>query len=675
MVDIGHFSLICSWMLALYAAVIGFAGAIKRKPALSVSSANALNASAAFAVTALVSLAAAFLQHDYRYAYVWQHSSNDMHSAYLVSAVWGGMDGSMLLWAALVALFSSICLMRHEAEPSAAYRGWLVPWLAVSTTFFLTVVVFLTNPFRLIPSDITPVDGKGLNPLLQNPSMLIHPVCLYLGFTGFSVPFAYCMAALFSGDLSARWIDYTKRWTLIAWGFLSAGIILGGNWAYIELGWGGFWAWDPVENSSFMPWLLGTAFLHSVLVQQQRGLFKSWNVLLCASTYLMAVFGTFLTRSGIVQSVHAFAETDVGWVFLAYIGALAAFVLTGMWLSRRELRSSGKLQSYLSREAAFLFNNLLFVGICFATFWGVMFPVFSEAITGEKSVVGAPFFNRVNGPLFLALLFLMGAGPLISWRKSSLRALKKTFLKPLAFGSLIMVLGMVLDPSRPLAGLAFGLSAFVITTVGIEFHRAMSVRKELANESPVQRAVNVVRRKPHRYGGFIIHLAVAIMSIAITASYVYKTERDVVIAVGQSVQVGRYNFELKNLSESRERTYGALIAEVIVTNAATGDFVAKVYPERRFYPASGESSTEVDIHMTLLRDVYVALAGLAGTEKSKQDLTSARASFKIFINPLQIWLWFGALLMLFGLVLIVAPLKVGSAVRESVNAKAAEVHA
>ncbi len=671
MVDIGHFSLICAWALALYAVAAGFAGALRRRSSVSVSAANALNASAAFSVVSLLSLAAAFVQHDYRYAYVWQHSSNDMHPAYLISAVWGGMDGSMLLWAALVAVFSAVCLLRHNSEPGSAYGGWLVPWLSVSTTFFLTVVVFLTNPFRLIPTEIIPLDGKGLNPLLQNPSMLIHPVALYLGFTGFSVPFAFCMAALYSGDLSPRWIAYTKRWALIAWGFLSAGIILGGNWAYIELGWGGFWAWDPVENSSFMPWLLGTAFLHSALVQQQRGLFKSWNVLLCAATYLMAVFGTFLTRSGIVQSVHAFAETDVGWVFLAYIGALAGFVFLGMWLCRGELRSSGKLQSYLSREAAFLFNNLLFLGICFATFWGVMFPVFSEALTGEKSVVGAPFFNRVNGPLFIALLFLMGAGPLISWRKSSIRALKRTFAKPLLFASLISVLGFVLDPARPLAAAAFGLCAFVIVTVGIEFHRAMKVRKELASESAGKRLVSVVRRKPHRYGGFIIHLAVAVMSIAITASYVYKTERDVVVGVGDTVQVGRYNFELKQLRQVSGRAYNALIADVVVSNASDGTFVAEVYPERRFYPASGESSTEVDIHMDLLRDVYVALAGLAGTEESKQDLSAARASFKIFINPLQIWLWFGSLLMLLGWAVIVVPKTVEEKVVKRRSAEAA----
>lgn len=655
MVDIGHFSLISAWVLALYAFVAGLAAAIRRAAPLSASAANALIASAGFAVAALVSLAAAFLRHDYNYAYVWQHSSNDMHPAYLVSAVWGGMDGSMLLWAALVAVFSALSLLRQGTEAAAAYRGWLAPWLASSTLFFLSVVVFLTNPFRLIPTEIAPLDGKGLNPLLQNPSMLIHPVALYLGFTGFSVPFAFCLAALFSRELSARWIAHTKRWTLFAWGFLSAGIILGGNWAYIELGWGGFWAWDPVENSSFMPWLLGTAFLHSVLVQEQRGMFKVWNLILCASTYLLAVFGTFLTRSGIVQSVHAFAETDVGWVFLAYIGALAGVTLLGLWRARSELRSPGKLQSYLSREAAFLFNNLLFLGICFATFWGVMFPVFSEALTGEKSVVGAPFFNKVNGPLFLILLFLMGAGPLVSWRRSSLRALRKTFLKPVIFGSAVVLLGILLDPGRPLAGLAFGLSAFVAATVGIEFHRAMRVRKELAEESFGRRAVNVVKRKPHRYGGFIVHLGVAVMSVAITASYVYKVERDVVIGIGETAQVGAYSFELAELSQQSERTYSALVARVLVRDADSGEIVADVHPERRFYPASGESSTEVDIHTNLLRDVYVALAGLAGAQGEQQDLSRARASFKIFVNPLQVWLWFGAVVMFAGLAVILVP--------------------
>jgi cytochrome c-type biogenesis protein CcmF len=373
MVDIGHFSLVTAWALSVYGVIGGSLGALRSNRALVKSAIYSVHLCAVFSFAALFALAVAFVGHDYSYMYVWQHSNNAMPSHYLVSAIWGGMDGSMLLWAVIMSLFGSSVFLR----PSMVRRelhNWLAPVLSAGTGFFLVVVTFLTNPFRLVPGGNIPLDGNGLNPLLQNPSMMIHPPILYAGFTGFLVPCAFCLAALISGQLSDSWIRATRRWTLVAWGFLTIGIILGGNWAYIELGWGGFWAWDPVENASFLPWLTATAYLHSVMVQEQKGMLKVWNVILAVTTYMLTVFGTFLTRSGVVQSVHAFAETDVGWVFLLYIGIVSSMTLVLIAFRWQELRPERQLESYFSREAAFLFNNLALLGICFSTFLGCSFP-------------------------------------------------------------------------------------------------------------------------------------------------------------------------------------------------------------------------------------------------------------------------------------------------------------
>ena len=656
MVDIGHFALVCAWLFALYGMLVGVGGSLRQNERLVSSSRNALYLVTFFSILSLVSLAVLFLGHDYRYNYVWRHSNNAMHSAYLISAVWGGMDGSMLLWAVLGTLYASCAVYYSQAVPRRLL-GWSLPILNGSNLFFLTVVLFLTNPFRLIPGGAVPTDGRGLNPLLQNPSMLIHPPSLYLGFTGFVVPFAFCLGALLSGDLSDTWTRATRRWTLIAWAFLTIGIILGGNWAYIELGWGGFWAWDPVENASFLPWLTGTALLHSIMVQGRRGMLKVWNVFLAVLTYGLAVFGTFLTRSGVVQSVHAFAETDVGWVFLAYLGAVAALSLVLMVWRFKSLRAENRLESYLSREAAFLFNNLILLAICFATFWGVMYPVFSEALTGEKSVVGPPFFNQVNVPLFLILLFLMGAGPLIAWKRNSVRQLGRVFLVPLVSGSLVTLLFLWIDIARLGAALGFGLSVFVLASVSSEFRRGAKARREITGHKAGIGIVELLRRRPQRYGGLVVHLGVAIMAISITASMVYKVERDFSIKPSESYTLSRYRLQLVSLESQRFPNYEELVANIEVFDAKDGTRLGSLRPERRYYFASEETTTEVDIRMTPRDDLYLALAGLdaaPGTSEGDSiDLKTASAAFKGFVNPLQVWLWFGGVVVMCGAVVVI----------------------
>jgi cytochrome c-type biogenesis protein CcmF len=654
-IDLGNFLLTLSWGLSVYGLVVGIWGALNKDKRFISSARTSVIICAVTSTASLFFLAVAFLQHSYRYLYVWQNSNNDMPSAYLISAIWGGMDGSLQLWAVLMSIFSAIATLR-SGKISEEIKSWLSPVMSGATGFFITVVCFLTNPFRLIPEGINPADGNGLNPLLQNPSMLIHPPLLYLGFTGFVVPFAYCIAALCSGDLSSAWTKRVRRSTLIAWAFLTAGIILGGNWAYIELGWGGFWAWDPVENSSFMPWLAATAFLHSIMVQQHRGMLKVWTVVLCVLTYALCVFGTFLTRSGIVQSVHAFAETDVGWVFLLYLSILlviAIILLTFRWSL---LSPQNKIESYFSREVAFLFNNLVLIGICFSIFWGVMLPVFSEAITGEKIVVGPPFFNRVNVPLFLILLFLMAVGPAISWRRGNFSSFKRHFLRPLIFSSFVVVLFIYLDPSRIYAAISFGLCFLICITVISEFYRAVKAKKDTTASSTIGSLGNVVVSKPRKYGGMVVHLAVAIMTVAITASSAYKIERDVVLTPGDSASVGKYTLVLEKLSQSEQKNYFSLMADVGVYGMEGKKRITTLYPERRFYPRNEETTTEVDLRITLLDDLYIALAGYDGSsEKTNSTGLTGSATFKIFVNPLQVWLWFGALLMIFGAILVIIP--------------------
>ena len=649
---LGHFSLYIAWLLSILGIVLGFVGLNKSDQRFVLSAKYAQNLTAVFAIISIVFLAVDFLNHNYSNLYVWQHSSNEMEPYYLISAIWGGMDGSMLLWAVIMSLFSALAVKLNAELPRKLINA-VIPVLSLATSFFLSVVFFMTNPFRMIPNGSMQADGNGLNPLLQNPSMIIHPPMLYLGFTGFVVPFAYCLAALISSELGSSWIHAVRKWTLVAWTFLTAGIILGGNWAYIELGWGGFWAWDPVENASFMPWLTGTAFLHSVMVQEQRGMLKIWNIFLAALTYLLTVFGTFLTRSGVVQSVHAFAETDVGWVFLVYLAIMSIIVTSLVLYRKNDLKSENSIISYFSRESAFLFNNLVLLGICFVTLWGVMLPVISEAVNNEKLVVGPPFFNKVNNPLFLVLIFLMAVGPLISWRKSSLAQIKKLFLRPFILGSIVTIFLMTIDSSRVLSAISFGLSFFVISSVLMEFYKSAKARSKAKNSSVITESISLISNKRRKYAAHIIHIAVALCVISITASSAYKIEKDITLKKGESIEIGKYKITLNELGEGKATNYGFLRSELTISNAKTGEFITKMLPEKRIYSRNQEVTTEVDIYSHSLEDLYVALAGLENVDPTQASKEKISAVFKIFINPLQVWLWISSLLMLVGALLLI----------------------
>jgi cytochrome c-type biogenesis protein CcmF len=467
--------------------------------------------------------------------------------------------------------------------------------------------------------------------------------------------------------MSNDWIRLTRRWTLIGWTFLTAGIVLGGHWAYLELGWGGFWAWDPVENSSFLPWLTATAFLHSVMVQERKGMLKTWNVFLCVLTYALTVFGTFLTRSGIVQSVHAFASTDIGWVFLTYLAAIVVLAIALVIYRRAELRPERSIESLFSRETVFLLNNLVLLSICFAVLWGVMFPVFSEAFTGQKQTVGIPFFNAVNVPLFLALVFLMGIGPTIAWRKSSLKQMVSSFAVPLA-GALVVAIALVsagITEFYPV--LAYAISFFVVMTILAEIGRGLRSQSvavlDGASSYSARGLARLFRRHRIKYGAHIIHFGVVMMTVAITASMAHKTEREFTLAPGERFNVGRFSLELIEFHEEEHANYSAVQARVNARSLKDDSVIGILSPELRFYPKNKETTTEVALRMGQREDLYLILAGV--------DETGTKASMKVFVNPLQVWLWYGAIIMVIGGVIVAVPVAKVSQVASQSKAEVA----
>lgn len=647
MAELGNFSLALAWILAVFGIVSGIIAGYQNNIRWLQSCRNATISITVLTLTALVTLGVSFYNNDYSILYVWQYSNRAMDSIYKVSAIWGGMDGSMLLWCAMHTVSAGILALgalRHNTK----LMGFTLAVLNGSIAFFITVVLFYTNPFRYFSQGFIPPDGNGLNPLLQNPYMAIHPPSLYAGFTTLAIPYAYCMGALLSGNLSSDWIRLTRIWTLIGWGFLTVGIILGGHWAYLELGWGGFWAWDPVENASFLPWLSATAFLHSVMVQQRREMLKVWNVWLVVLTYSLTVFGTFLTRSGVVQSVHAFAATDVGEVFLQYLAALILLALVLTWYRRIELKSAKHIESILSREAIFLLNNLVLLSIAFATLWGVLFPIFSEWVTGTKQTVGIPFFNAVNVPLFLLLILLMGIGPLVAWRRSSLRMLLRTFLVPFIISLLLASLLLWAGAYAFYPTLSYGLCFFVLLTILQEIsrgYRAMRGITGTQQRTPVNATTTLFRRHRIRYGGYLVHFGVLVATIGITASMAHKIEREFVLSIGEGIDVGRYHLELTSIDFNSNTNYEYISARVIAS--AQGKPYTELTPESRYYLTTKERTSEVALKMSLRDDLYLVLAGL--------EDDGSRASFKVFINPLQVWLWIGGIIIILGTIVVAIP--------------------
>lgn len=608
-----------------------------------------------FAVFALVTLSVVCLwvllgTSDFNNEYVASYTNEALPMFYKLSALWGGMAGSLLFWTWILVIFCAVATYRYRRT----YPELMPMTIAVfgaTMIFFVSLNLFGSNPFQqlmeVLPDGtqiaFTAADGRGLNPLLQHPAMVIHPPVLYTGYVGFIVPFAFALAALITGKLDDTWAVLSRRWTLFAWFFLSAGILLGGKWAYVELGWGGYWAWDPVENASLMPWIIGTAFLHSIMIQEKKNMFKVWNIVLVISTYLLCIFGTFLTRSGIVSSVHAFAQGSIGQFFAAYILLSIAFVAYLIGKRLPALKSEEHLDSAISRESGFLVNNFILVVSCFAILWGTIFPVISEAVTGEQITVGIPFFNKVNIPIGLFLLFLTGIGPLLAWRHTSVKTLKSNFLMPTVVSVVAGVLMVVFGITHFYALVCFIISVFVTATIGLEFYRGMRSRMASSDENFGWALINLVNRNKRRYGGYIVHLGMVVIFVGI-AGQAFNIETQVTMAVGDQFKLRSYTLVCEDiLSEENDNYFSGKVRLALYDGE---DKVDVLFPERRVYKASEQPSTEVEIYSKLKEDLY--LVYLRAESASQVEL-------KIYVNPLVSMVWLGGLVLCLGTIICILP--------------------
>ncbi|MFQ5666103.1 MAG: heme lyase CcmF/NrfE family subunit [Candidatus Binatia bacterium] len=635
MIDVGSLALAIAWVLALYAAVMALAGARWRKRDFVASAEHATLAVWGFVVIAVAALLHALVSHDFNVAYVAHYSSSTLPLRYTIAALWGGQAGSLLFWLLILTSMSAVVHLQNRYK-NRELMPYVTAVLMLISLFFLSLLMFVTPPFERLA--FTPAEGRDLNPLLQNYWMTIHPPALYMGFVGCAIPFAFAMAALMTGTLGDVWIRTTRRWTLLAWFFLSLGNLFGAEWAYLVLGWGGYWAWDPVENAAFMPWLTCTAFLHSVMIQEKKNMLKVWNMFLVILTFLLTIFGTFLTRSGVISSVHSFTQSGLGPFFIGFL-VFVLVVSGGLLLWRLPLlKSANQLDSVLSRESAFMLNNLILVGIAFAVFWGTVFPVISEAVRGIKITVGPPFFNKVNAPLGLILLFLTGVGPVIAWRRASARHLQKNFLVPVSLGLGGGVILFVAGMRNYYAVVSFSLCVFVLATIIMEFYRGVRARQAMVGERPLTALLHLIGKNRRRYGGYIVHVGVVMMFLAITGTSAFKQEKQITVKPGDTFSMGRYTLRYDGVEPRDTPHIAYLTAQVAVLQ--DGKQVDTLRPEKRFYKKPEQPATEVAIRSTLGADLYLVLGSY--------DDPTKMATIQAYINPLVGFLWWGGIVLAIG---------------------------
>jgi cytochrome c-type biogenesis protein CcmF len=651
--QVGSVGLIAALAFAVYALVAGSLAGILRSVRIGKSAERATLAFFAMITVAIVALEYMILSDDFHNAYVAAHSNRDLATYYKVAALWAGQEGSLLFWTWLLSIYSALVIFLNRKK-NRQLMPYVVAVLMATGTFFTSITFFAANPFHELslatPSGMqafTPPDGNGLNPLLQYHSMVIHPPMLYLGYVGMVVPFAFAMAALITKQLGDNWIRATRRWTMVPWTLLGVGILLGGRWAYSVLGWGGYWAWDPVENASLMPWLSGTAFLHSVMIQEKRGMLKVWNVVLVITTFFLSIFGTFLTRSGIVSSVHAFAQSGIGPFFAVFLAMIVAFSLTLLFLRLDHLRSENRLDSVVSRESGFLFNNWILLALVFAILWGTLFPLISKAVEGVTVTVGAPFFNKTAIPMGLLLLFLTGAGPLLAWRKTSLQSLRRNFTAPLVVAGLVGGAILVLGVRHFYAWMTIFLSVFVASCIAGEFWKGARTRMRTAGENFAQAIYNLTMRNTRRYGGYLVHVGIVLLFVGF-AGLAFKTEAKGLMRQGDLLRIKDYLLRCEDLTDGDTPNYEYTRAQISVTKG--GRAYASLGPERRFYKASQQPTSHVTIHSTLAEDLYVVLAG--------RDQETGKAIIEVFVNPLVAWVWIGGGVFLLGSLLAMVPSRV-----------------
>jgi len=700
----GKACLILALAVCLYGIGASLYGARTGRREWVASGRRAVYALAGTTVVAFVILEAAFLRSDFGFQLVLGHSSTTTPAFYRATAIWSSQEGSLLLWLLLLSLWSSLILFatRRRLREVAPYAAAVLLGFGA---FFTALLVFLESPFDQTPG-VVPAEGVGLNPLLRHPSMMIHPPMLYSGYTLFAVPFAFAVGALIARRLDAEWIRSTRPFTLTAWFFLGVGIVLGARWSYSELGWGGYWAWDPVENASLMPWLTGTAFLHSVMIQEKRGMLKVWNVSLVLATGVLAILGTFLVRSGILESIHAFGASTLGIPFLVLIAAMVGGSIALVASRAAALRSDHRLDSLLSREAVFLLNNLVLVGLCVVIFWGTFFPLISEAITGREASVGPPWFDRFIVPLALMLVLLSGIGPLIAWRRATVANARRNFALPLGVAALACVgLAVAGAASEPPALIMFTLAAFVLAGMGQELWRGTRARRVMSGEPVPLAVVALIRRNRRRYGGYLVHSGIAVLFVGIAASSSFADERDVRLSPGQSVTVGGYDLTyVRPTAELRPASNGRLEridfgADLRV--ARDGRSLGTVVTEKSYFPSSGpmlgpvsryfegEATSEVGLRAGWQRDLWTAVSPDIGelrpiVEEGDKVFSDSAASlpaeqrgallaealrgltaryaddpppatFRVLVSPMVTWIWIGALIVFAGALIALWP--------------------
>jgi cytochrome c-type biogenesis protein CcmF len=665
MAEFGSFVLLLALALAGYSFLAGLIALIRHQPGSERLGETARRAGIAsfFAVfIAGVVLVTAAFRNDFSISYILHHSNRDLPLPYKFATLWSGQEGSLLFWSLLLSGYGLVLRLRHKTDERLFAHASVV--IAAVQVFFLLLLNFAAKPFAMTQGGVPP-DGNGLNPLLQYPEMVIHPPMLYLGYVGFTVPFAFALGALAMRYPGEKWIHITRRWTMVTWGFLTCGIFLGAHWAYSVLGWGGYWGWDPVENASLMPWLTGTAFLHSVMMQEKRGMLKTWNMWLVFFTFWLAILGTFLTRSGIISSVHAFAQSSIGdWFAWFLLITFAVFVLLYV-KNRSHLQSEHRLESLLSRESSFLFNNLLFVLACFTVLWGTWFPKISELATDRKVTVGGAYYNKVTIPVALLLLLLTAVGPLLAWRKTSLESLKRNFLWPsigaLAVGVALIVLGIRPwnDISYFYALIAAMLAALVAFTVISEFIRGGRVIARHTGQNLLASIARLWHRNTRRYGGYVVHFGVALVFIGILGTP-FNREAEKEMAFGDKMALGPYTLVCQSYTQEENPNYGSDLAIIQIFK---GDrLIDTLYPESRFYTASQQQQHVPAIRSTLQEDLYVVYEG--------QNQDTGRPIIKAHLNPMVSWIWIGLVVMVFGTVLALVPnaAPAKATVRENVEA-------
>ena len=688
MPEFGSFSLLLALTLSAYTLVAGGLALSRSRTAATAieggagrlgETARRAGISSFIAMScAAFALVWASFTNDYSVAYILHHTNRDLNLGYKFAALWSGQEGSLVLWAWLLSGYGFVLRLRHRVDVRlTAFASTILAGIQV---FFLLLLNFAAPPFAIQPGPKA-LDGFGLNPLLQYPEMMIHPPMLYLGYVGFSVPFAFALGALMMRYPGEKWIHITRRWTMVTWLFLTFGIFLGAHWAYSVLGWGGYWGWDPVENASLMPWLTGTAFLHSVMMQEKRGMMKTWNVWLIFSTFMLTILGTLLTRSGIVSSVHAFASSNIGDWFYGFIIIVFGVCLFTFVKNKDHLKSENKLESLVSRESSFLFNNLVLLAACFTVLWGTLFPILSEYVQGSKVTVGAPFYNRVNIPVGLFLLFLTGIGPLLAWRSTSLRSIRRNFILPsIAMGvALVVLVAIGVRPwsagddmqSQFFSLVALTLAAGVITAIAAEFLRGANVVARQARDrgermNLLGATVLLVRRNTRRYGGYLVHFGIVVMFIGI-AGGAFNQSHEQEMGFGDSMTMGPYKVVCQSFTQDSNKNYDTEYALLDVYRG--GKKIKQLAPEKRFYVASQTSSTMVAMHSTLASDLYVIYEG--------KNPDTDRPIIKVFLNPLMNWIWIGVLIVVMGTFVALVPNMTRTPVRVKVELEVpagAEVH-